>query len=214
MPWDIDPILFRIGPLGVRTYTLLFIAGLLTAFSMLRTFFVERGYPRGHAIRIALWTSLGMLLGAHFVHLVFYEPESFWRTPRRILELGTGLASHGGGLGALLALGVFCRKHAVPFHRYADPCSVAAMCVVPAVRVGNFFNSEIYGLPTDLPWGVVFVRRGLFSPRHPTQLYEALIGFVVLSVVYVVYQKKGRYLRQGTVFYLTLWLYFSTRFLV
>ena len=214
MEWNFNPVALDLGFFQIRWYGVAFMAGLLIGATEMSRALQRRGLPKDHANSLTLWVPVGMLLGAHFVHLLFYEPRSFIDNPRRIFEVGLGLASHGGGLGAILATYLFTRKHKLDFHQYLDVVLTGAVLVIPAVRIGNFFNSEIYGRVTDVPWGVVFVRRGFTEPRHPSQLYEAAIGVALLALTLFLEHKYRNRLRNGALFYLILTLYFITRFIV
>lgn len=228
MRWNIDPILFRLGPLELRWYGLLFATGLLLAASRAPQYFKMWGLPKQHAERITLWVPVGMLLGAHYIHLMFYEQEGLFDLrlfdesgafhPGRFWALGSGLASHGGGLGCFLALGLFWvrngRPLGLPFHRYADATMLASIWVYPFVRLGNFFNSEIVGRPTEGPWGVIFERWGYTTPRHPVVLYEAALYFCELAFAAAWFNPRyARKLRAGATFYLFLTIHFSLRFI-
>jgi len=104
--------------------------GLMLAVWTLDKTLVDRGYPKDHAGTLSWVLPVGMVIGAHFIHLAFYEPESFIERPHRIWELGKGLASHGGGLGTVAALWLFCRKKKVPFLEYADATMVGATWII------------------------------------------------------------------------------------
>ena len=225
MHWNIDPVITTIGPLELRYYGLFFALGLLLAARAAPENFASYGLPREHADRLIVWIPIGMLLGAHYFHLVFYQPEGLLDLPHfdadghfvlgSLLGLGSGLASHGGALGCIVALYVFWRRHGrptgAPFHRYADAVMVTSVWVYPWVRLGNFFNSEIVGRPTDASFGVVFDRFDDI-PRHPVQLYEALLYFAELALVLWAHRHYGRRLRDGTMFYSVLGLHFALRF--
>jgi prolipoprotein diacylglyceryl transferase len=226
MHWNIDPIIASVGPIELRYYGLFFALGLLLAARAAPENFATYGLPREHAERLALWIPVGMLLGAHYFHLIFYQPEGLLDLPHfdadghfvlgSLLGLGSGLASHGGAIGCVVALYVFWRRHgnpsSVPFHRYADAVMVTSVRVYPWVRLGNFFNSEIVGRPTNAPFGVVFDR---FDdvPRHPVQLYEAVLYFAELALVLWAHRHYARRLRDGTMFYSVLGLHFALRFI-
>jgi prolipoprotein diacylglyceryl transferase len=167
-----------------------------------------------------------MILGAHFVHLIFYEPQSFINNPIRIFQIGSGLASHGGGLGAIIAVILFARRYRVKnVMRYMDPAMCAATWVIPWVRVGNFFNSEIVGRPWDGPWAVAFPRHdcpGYFANaelchaplRHPSQAYEAILGFIMVGIAVYLQRKWRNRLRPGAILFILLAYYFTTRFFI
>jgi prolipoprotein diacylglyceryltransferase len=194
--WNIEPTLLAWPPFELRYYGLLFAIGLFLAAFHGPRYFRAFGLPKGHAERLTLWVPVGMIVGAHYIHLAFYEPGGLadlrlgWDAEAghlvlgRFWNLGSGLASHGGALGCLVALWIFWWRNGKPlglsFHRYGDALMLSSVWVYPWVRLGNFFNSEIVGRPTDVPWGVIFERHGS-APRHPVQLYEAALYFVEIA---------------------------------
>jgi phosphatidylglycerol:prolipoprotein diacylglycerol transferase len=214
MHWNVDPVIFNLGPLGIRWYGLFFATGVLLGAHTIPRVFEQRGLDKRDGERLVIWLAVGMILGAHLIHLIFYEPRSFIYNPGRIFELGTGLASHGGGLGAIAALILYCWRRRLDFHRHADASMVGALWVIPFVRIGNFFNSEIVGRATDLPWAVVFDQRGDGILRHPSQIYEALTGFAILAFGLWMNRRYAGRTRPGSLLYLLLFVYFLTRFLL
>ncbi len=226
MRWNIDPVIVHLGQLELRWYGLCFATGLLLCAWAGPRYFAKWGLPKQHAESLTLWVPVGMLLGAHYIHLAFYEQDGLFdfRLGRedgqwvigRFWALGSGLASHGGGLGCVLALFVFWYRYGKPlglrFHRYADAVMVSSIWVYPWVRIGNFLNSEILGRPTDLPWGVVFERWGDTTARHPVVLYEAAMYFAELGFALWMQERYARKLRPGAMFYLLLMTHFSLRF--
>lgn len=229
--------------LEIRYYGVFFAIGLLGAARAFPLYFERWGFPRAHGEALTLWTPIAMLVGAHLVHLIFYETHVFFyvdpRTgewvwfsqPIRILQLGSGLASHGGGLGALLAVFFFARKHGVDPLKYMDPSMCAATWVIPWVRVGNFFNSEIVGRQWDGPWAVWFPRHecpALFHVptgeaqqqcaevvyRHPSQVYEAVLAFLMVGIAVYLQRKWRNRLRPGAILFILLGYYFTTRFFI
>ncbi|MCB9597593.1 MAG: prolipoprotein diacylglyceryl transferase [Sandaracinaceae bacterium] len=252
MIWDIDPVLLQLdwlstpvtnGPLQIRFYGVFFAIGLLGAAWAFPKYFEQWGYPRVHGERLTLWTPIGMILGAHLIHLIFYETHlftDFFSSPNgvtgaalgsRLIQIGSGLASHGGGLGAILAVIFFARKYKVDALAYMDPAMCGATFVIPWVRVGNFFNSEIVGRATDVPWGIWFPRHECpqyaqlptgeaqelcqqIVYRHPSQVYEAILAFVMLGIAIYLQAKWRRRLRPGAHLFILLAYYFTTRFLI
>lgn len=244
MLWNIDPILIQFdflaspitnGPLQIRFYGLFFAIGLLLAAWAFPVYLERWGYPRQHGEKLTLWTPIGMIVGAHLIHLLFYETEAFWENPIRIIQIGSGLASHGGGLGAIIAIILFSWKYKTDALAYMDPCMCGATFVIPWVRVGNFFNSEIVGRPWDGPWAVAFARhfavvdgRGQYDcpgfpgnvvledciTRHPSQAYEAILGFIMCAFAIYLMAKWRNKLRPGAVLFILLGYYFTTRFFI
>jgi len=212
--WDFDPVALDLGFFQIRWYGICFMIGLLLGATALPRALERRGIPKQHAGALTIWVPVGMIIGAHLVHLIFYEPRSFIDNPRRIIEIGLGLASHGGGLGCIIATWLYSRKHKLELHKMLDVVVTGAVWVIPMVRVGNFFNSEIYGRETDLPWGVIFARHHFHHARHPSQIYEALIGFALVGVTWFFEHKRKGKLRPGALFYFVIGLYFVTRFLI
>jgi len=215
MEWNFEPVAVHLfGLIEIRWYGIVFAIGLLLGATELQRAFQRRNLSKERANNLTIWLVIGLILGAHFVHLLFYEPTSFIENPSRIYKLGHGLSSHGGGLGCIIVAYIFARRHQASFHQYVDSILTGTVFVIPAVRIGNFFNSEIYGRATDVPWGVVFTQRGFTEPRHPSQLYEAAIGFALLALTWYLERYHRHHLRDGAMFYLVLALYFLTRFFI
>lgn len=212
--WDADPVLFHFGKIPIRWYTALFLLGMVVAERIISRMLPAHGLPRDHAGPLMIYTLAGTILGAHLGHILFYEPMSLIENPTRVFQIGKGLASHGGAVGGVLGVLVMARRYKVDWFRYADIATFAFYWAIPLVRLGNFFNSEIYGRPTDLPWGVVFVRKGLTEPRHPSQIYEALLGIAFLLFCLWLVRRYGRRLRPGLLMFLMPGLYCVTRFFI
>lgn len=216
MVWDIDPVIVNLGFIELRYYGVLFASGIFTAYFIASKLMKERELPEKHLDSILIYVVIGVIIGAHLVHLIFYEPESFINNPIRIIEIGKGLASHGGLLGAVIGMLLFCRKYKVNFFEYSDPLAVGATLTSSFVRMGNFFNSEILGRvvdPEKIPWAVKFARIDN-QWRHPSQIYEVLMGLLIFAIIYPLYKKTWRQRRPGFFLFLFLVMYFSLRFLV
>jgi prolipoprotein diacylglyceryl transferase len=213
---NIDPIILKLGSLQLRYYGILFGSGILTAYFIQRHFFRKWGYQDKIVDKLLIYLVVTIVLMAHLVHLVFYEPSAFTDPSRwhRIYEIGTGLASHGGFLGGLLGLFIFIKvypEYKIPYLKYADILFVGGAVFPAFVRTGNFFNSEIYGRATDMPWAVTFLRRDNI-PRHPSQIYEMVVGLIIFAIIYFFYNKNYRRIKNGTIMTMFIVLYFSTRF--
>jgi len=218
--WDADPIIFPIwGPFQVRWYGLMFLFVFWWGYLLLN-WQMKRG-ERGPdlASQFVNWGVTGILVGAWFAHRFFYEWDRVVENPLYLIDVRGGLAglsSHGATVGLMAALMLFGRKHRIPAGEMLDRCTFGAAMAGILVRTGNFFNSEIIGTPTDGSWGVCFPRiDSPMIPRHPSQLYEAGAGALLLATLLVVDRLAGRekrpiWLLTGT--YLAV--YFLIRFVI
>jgi prolipoprotein diacylglyceryl transferase len=131
------------------------------------------------------------IVGARLGHCLFYEPEVYLADPLRILNIREGgMASHGAAIGFLLGLTIFAIANKMPWWWGADRIMIPVAIGGAGVRIGNLMNSEIYGGPTDLPWGFIFQRAGETQPMHPTQIYEALCYILVFVILLWLYFKR------------------------
>ncbi len=212
MTWNIDPVLFSLGGLRIHWYGLLFMGGFLIGHHiMVRIYKKEQQNPE-KLDRLLWYVLLGTIIGARLGHVLFYDPAFYFSHPLEIFAIWKGgLASHGGAIGVLLALYLYQRKSSESYVWLLDRLAIPAALAAFFIRIGNFFNSEIIGHPSTVPWAIIFERiDGL--PRHPAQLYEALsyaITFIILLILY----KKLRH-KSGIIIGAFLLCVFSSRFLI
>lgn len=186
--WDVDPVLFSIGPVEIRYYGLTW----AITFGIGMWFFIKliknEGYPEKMFDSIFWYGTLSTIIGARLGHCLFYETDYYLMNPLQILNIRQGgLASHGAALGLLTGLWLFSRKNKMPYVWSLDRIMVPVTIGGAAVRLGNLMNSEIYGTETDAPWGFIFTRAGETLPMHPTQIYEALCYVIVFFVLIWLY---------------------------
>jgi len=205
--------MLQFGSFAIAWYGFFFALGLLVTIWVGHRVFVQRGLEEKHASNLTFATIAGLFIGAHLFDVFFYNFDKFLIDPSIVLDPRRGLSSHGGAAGVVLAMVIYARVMKLEFHRVADGVILAAIWLIPAVRMGNFFNSEVVGRPTSLPWGIIFTNAGLPTPRHPSQLYEVLMGVVIISFAFWLHRRRNR-VRVGATFYLTLGIYFSIRFLL
>lgn len=224
--WNLDPeitVLFGVFPL--RYYGLFFVTGLLLGHFVLKQIFRSENIPLENLEKLATYLIAGTFIGARLGHCLFYDFAYFSGHPLEIflpfhIRNGdwtftgfTGLASHGGAIGILIAISIFVIKTKTPFLWIMDKLSVVIPIGCTFIRLGNFMNSEIYGKPTNSTYGVVFMRDDLIA-RHPTQLYEAFSFLAIFVLLYYLNYKKTFTERHGVLFGLFLVLMFSARFII
>lgn len=221
--WNVSPFIFTIGSFGFRWYSILFVAGFFLGYYMFVHFFKREGLPGDKLLDPLLYTlAIGTIVGARLGHCLFYDPSYYLGSWDGFLEIFMpwkgGLASHGGTIALLLAMIWFSRKYGpkygFDFFWLVDRLVIAVCFAAAFIRLGNLFNSEIYGVETTLPWGFVFERNGETMPKHPTQLYEALSYFILGIVLLWVYEKKLEKLHSGTIFGVFFIVLFGMRFII
>jgi phosphatidylglycerol---prolipoprotein diacylglyceryl transferase len=196
----IDPIAISLGPIAIRWYALAYIAGLLLGWRYCRIL-ASRPPARLSARAVddfLVWAALGVILGGRIGYILFYKPDYYLANPLHVLFIWQGgMSFHGGLLGVATAIALFARKEGVPVLNVSDIVAGAAPIGLFFGRIANFVNGELFGRPTDLPWGVIFPRGGPI-PRHPSQLYEAgMEGLVLFTILYVLV-RSGALERRGT----------------
>jgi len=215
IPWDVNPEIFRIGAFAVRWYGLLFASSFLFGYIIMLKIFKNENLGEALLDKLTIYMALGVILGARLGHCLFYEPTYYLQHPLEILMIWHGgLASHGAGIGILLAVWLFARKEKRDFFWVIDRIAIVVALSGVFIRMGNLMNSEIYGVETTLPWGFVFLRNNEVAPKHPTQIYEALAYLAIFILLYRIYwSKKGQHL-EGLLISLICVLIFSARFFI
>ncbi|MEM9141920.1 MAG: prolipoprotein diacylglyceryl transferase [Bacteroidota bacterium] len=224
--WNVDPELFWItDSFPLKYYGLLFAIGIVIAFQIEKRIYAKEHIPFEYLEKLSLYVILGIVLGARLGHCLFYEPGYYAQHPLEILlpikKVGDsytfigfqGLASHGGTLGVLMALGLYCKKHKTNFLWLLDRIAIVGPIVAAFIRFGNFMNSEIYGKPTNGNWGVIFQKDDLI-PRHPTQLYEGFAYLLIFGILMYLYNKKSGKIPNGFILGACLVLVFLARFII
>ena len=182
---NIDPVAVSFGPLKIHWYGLMYVIGIGGAWYLARERAKQPGFPWTTAQIEALIfdTALGLVIGGRLGYILFYNFTAFLHDPLMIFRVWEGgMAFHGGMLGAFAAMGWFARKNGNTFFQVTDFVAPFVPIGLFFGRIGNFINHELWGKPTDVPWAMVFPGAGP-EPRHPSQLYEALLEGVVLFIV-------------------------------
>lgn len=213
--WNVDPTLFRLGPLAPRWYGLLFALGFLIGFYMMRHVFRRENKPEQDLDFLLLYLLGGTIVGARLGHVLFYAPDYYLSRPLEIFQVWQGgLASHGGAIGVLIALWMYCqRRDDQPFLWLLDRLAAPVALTGSLIRLGNLFNSEILGIPSDLPWAFVFERIDQV-PRHPVQLYESISYGLIALLLWQLYRRRGPDVSRGLLTGLFFTLIFGARILL
>lgn len=212
----LDPVAFTIGPFSVRWYGLAYLAGfILAALTMWR---VSKRWKLSltadELYTVVLACCVGVILGARLGYVLFYGAGYYLTHPLEIFAVWEGgMSFHGGLAGALIAGWLCCRSYGLSFRTLADLAVIGAPWGLFFGRIANFINGELWGKPTDLPWGVVFETGGNVA-RHPSQLYEALLEGLVMFIVLYALSRRRPPRPQGTFLGTFALLYGVFRFLI
>jgi len=222
--WGPEPEIFKIGSFGIRYYSLCWLLAFVASYFIMLKVFTKEGKTQDLLDQLTIYIFVGTIVGARLGHCFFYDWAYYqnhfieifipFQKINNSWELTgfTGLASHGGAIGILVATWLFSRKSKTNFIWIADRLVLVVPVAGAFIRLGNFFNSEIIGNPTDLPWAVVFNHIDQI-PRHPAQLYEAIAYTIIFLILWTIYQ-KDRKPRAGKLFGIFMILLFAARFII
>lgn len=187
----IDPVAISIGPIAIKWYGLAYVAGLLLGWlyirRLLRTDRLWQGgkppLPPDTADDLFAWIAVGVIIGGRLGHILLYEPSYYFSHPLEILKIWQGgMAFHGGLVGSIVVMWIFARFKGVSALTVWDIAAAAVPFGLFFGRTANFINAEVIGRVSDVPWAMVFPGAGPL-PRHPVQLYEALLEGLVLFLI-------------------------------
>ena len=248
--WNVDPVLIHLGSLQIRWYGLLWALGFFIGYFVMRRIYRREKMTDESLDKLLIYMLLFTVVGARLGHCLFYEPDYYLSHPLKMLAVWEGgLASHGGAIGILIGLWFYVRNYnkskkekdnlqKINYIWILDRIVVAVCLVGALIRVGNVMNHEIYGTPTSLPWGFVFLRGseqfcGTFDnytpcnacdapcppsewlPCHPTGLYEAFFCLVAMGILLWMYYKRDLGHKQpGLMFGTFLIIIFGSRILI
>jgi prolipoprotein diacylglyceryl transferase len=223
--WDVDPVLAKLGSYELRYYSILFGLGFFFGYQIVRKLYIEESKPTEHLESLFVYIFIGTVVGARLGHCLFYEPSYYLSHPLEMLlpfsfDDGIrftgflGLASHGGILGVVIAIWLYCRKYKYNFFNISDKVVIGGSLTGGFIRLGNFMNSEILGKATNSDYGVIFKQVDEVV-RHPAQLYESLSYFAVTLILWMVYRRRNE-AKKGAGFVCGLFfvLLFVSRFII
>lgn len=224
--WNVDPVMFHIGSFGLRYYSLGFLFAFVLGYYIIYRMFLREKVETKYLDSLVLWMFLATLVGARLGHCLFYQPDYFctaehWPEIFLPINLQTGqftgyegLASHGAAIAILITIWLFCRKNKINAWWFLDRLVIVVALGGAFIRLGNLFNSEIYGVETTLPWGFIFERNGETVAKHPTQLYEAFSYLLIFGGCMWAYLKRDGKLHNGRLFGWWLIALWGVRFLI
>lgn len=191
---NFDPIAFKVGPLAVHWYGLMYLLGFWGAWWLgtRRARLAHINWPHDRVGDLVFYVVLGVVLGGRIGYTFFYNLPAFLEHPSVIFRIWEGgMSFHGGLLGVVVAYFIFAWRFKLHVFDIADFAAPLMPFGLLTGRIGNFINAELWGAPTDMPWGMVFRRAGT-EPRHPTMLYEAFLEGAVLLAILWWFGKKPR----------------------
>jgi len=213
--WNMAPDIVQFGPLRLRWYGLFFALAFLSGYLIMAQIYRREGRSLENLSDLFAYLFFGTIIGARLGHVLLYQPDYYLKHPWEILMIWQGgLASHGGFAGVMIAIFLYLKRYRdMSFLQLADRLAIPCLLAASLIRVGNFFNSEILGTPSNLPWAIVFARVDNI-PRHPAMLYEAATYFLAFCALYVTYWKTTVIQFHGRILGITLVICFLARFMI
>ncbi len=220
---EIDPILLQLGPLAVRWYGLAYVTGILLGWWYARRLVANNSIwseqkPPFRQIDLddfLVWAAVGIVLGGRIGYILFYDLARYLDNPMEILAVWRGgMSFHGGALGTLVAMVLFSRSRGFSTLSLMDVIATVSTFGLFFGRIANFINSELWGRVSDVSWAMVFPNGGDL-PRHPSQLYEALLeGLVLFVILRLLIFTGGKLARPGYIAGAWIFFYGVSRIIV
>lgn len=211
---NINPVLFSIGSLEIRYYSLAYIFGIVLAYLIFRKFVKEgriKNLDQNGLDDLMFYIVLGLILGARAFYFLFYDFSSLIRNPLEFFIIWHGgMSFHGGFIGVMTAIYLFSRKNKTSFYELVDLLVIPTALALFIGRIMNFVNGELIGIKSNLPFCIKY--RGVEGCRHPSQIYESLKNLFIFFVLWFLYTKKK--VEKGLNFWYFVFLYGTLRFLV
>ena len=217
--WDPSDSIIDLGFFALRYYSMFFLLAFVSSYIVVKKQFEKYGVDVALMDPLTVYVVLGTLIGARLGHCLFYDfayysqhlleiilPFTF--SPEFRITGFQGLASHGGGIGIMVSLILFCRKFKLRLWFMLDQIALVVPLAGTFIRLGNLMNSEIIGKPTDVSWAFIFLKDDNI-PRHPAQLYEAIAYLTIFSIVYLLVKKYPK--SPGFYFGMVIFLIFCFR---
>jgi len=192
----LDPVALSFGPLVIRWYALAYLVGFILGWRY--CLYLARRNPKGPTPQqyddFLTWAVIGTVLGGRLGYILFYQPEYYFAHPMEMLQVWHGgMSFHGGMLGVIASAWLYSNRRHIGFFSFTDILACATPIGLGLGRIANFVNGELYGRAADVPWAMIFPRGG-DVPRHPSQIYEALLEGLMLFLIlfFIARQEKLR----------------------
>ncbi len=214
--WNVNPEIIHLGPFSIRWYGLLFALGFIIGYQIFVNIYKKENRNVEDLNDLLWYMILGTVIGARLGHCLFYNPSYYLSNPLEILMIWHGgLASHGAAIGILIALWLYSKKKKdQPYLWLLDRIVIVVALGGSFIRLGNLFNSEIIGKPTNANWGFIFKRIDNI-PRYPTQIFESLAYLTIFVILFTLYKKNvNKKFSDGFLFGLFLIMTFTFRFFI
>jgi len=212
--WNVDPVLISLGPLTIHWYGALFASSIFAGLYYMKWIFKQEQQNVDSLDNLLVYVVIGIIVGARLGHCFFYDPQYYFANPMKILAIWEGgLASHGGGLGAIIGTYLYTRNAKFKFVWLLDRLAIATALFGIFVRSANFVNAEILGKPSDAPWAIIFARIDDIA-RHPAQLYEAIAYALIFILLTIIYRLTNARNYTGMLLGLFLIMTFTARFII
>jgi len=209
---NFDPVAFQIFSLEIRWYSLSYIIGILIGWFLSKRIFISNNELRDKFDDYITYLILGIIIGGRLGYVFFYNFEYYMNNFSDIFKVWQGgMSFHGGLLGIIFVSILFAKKNNHDPFKYLDVVAIVAPIGIFFGRIANFINSELYGIETNLPWGVKFLKIDNLS-RHPSQIYEAIFEGIILLFILLYFRKKGFMKSPGMISGLFLIFYSIFRF--
>ena len=211
---NFDPVAIQIFSIEIRWYSLAYIAGILIGWTVSKKFFISDHKLKDQFDDFIVYLILGIIIGGRIGYVIFYNFDYYSNNLIEILKIWQGgMSFHGGLIGVIVASIWFSKKNNQNPFFYLDIISLVAPIGIFFGRIANFINSELYGLETDMPWGVKFIKIDNLY-RHPSQLYEAFFEGLILFIILLFFRNKGFIKKPGLISGLFLIFYSIFRFII
>ncbi len=211
---NFDPVAFKILAFEIRWYSLAYITGILVGWLLCKKIFIKQSNINKKFDDYITYIIIGIIFGGRLGYVIFYNLSYYANNILDIFKIWEGgMSFHGGLIGVIFASIIFAKKNREDSFIYMDLVALVAPIGIFFGRISNFINSELYGIPANVPWAIIFIKIDNIS-RHPTQMYEAILEGIILFLILIYFRKKNYLKKPGLISALFLIFYSIFRFFI